>query len=316
MAKPLTADFVPDSLDDLLGTSTQVIPNPAYGAAGQPWPNDDTAETLARIRETVASVAAPLHKERCSKCRGSGRFRSYSGRDCGPCFTCKGLGYKEFKTSTESRVKARVQATARKVKNAAESWSAFAALHSDLASWIVANPSFEFAAKMRAAVETYGALTERQELGVRKCIARNAEYSAKRAAAVVTRESAALPIDTTAIESAFQAAGATLQRPKLRAGAFVISPAGAASVNAGSLYVKDSKSGTYLGKITAGRFYQSRDCTAELESAFRTVANDPRAAAIKHGKETGICACCGITLTNPESIARGIGPICADKYGW
>lgn len=28
----------------------------------------------------------------CVKCAGSGRFVSYAGRDCGPCFACKGTG--------------------------------------------------------------------------------------------------------------------------------------------------------------------------------------------------------------------------------
>lgn len=28
------------------------------------------------------------------------------------------------------------------------------------------------------------------------------------------------------------------------------------------------------------------------------------------------CGCCGLTLTNPESIARGIGPTCAGKWGF
>ena len=32
-------------------------------------------------------------------------------------------------------------------------------------------------------------------------------------------------------------------------------------------------------------------------------------------KKTCVCCVCGITLTNPESRARGIGPICAEKAG-
>lgn len=42
----------------------------------------------------------------------------------------------------------------------------------------------------------------------------------------------------------------------------------------------------------------------------------PREAAIRYGKEIGKCAICHRTLTNPDSIERGIGPICADRYGW
>lgn len=36
---------------------------------------------------------------------------------------------------------------------------------------------------------------------------------------------------------------------------------------------------------------------------------------VAYGRETGNCACCGRELTNPESVALGIGPICASKFG-
>lgn len=42
----------------------------------------------------------------------------------------------------------------------------------------------------------------------------------------------------------------------------------------------------------------------------------PKAASIRYGKELGSCGVCGRTLTNPESIERGIGPVCSDKMGW
>lgn len=32
------------------------------------------------------------------------------------------------------------------------------------------------------------------------------------------------------------------------------------------------------------------------------------------GFDFGICMCCGALLTNPESIERGIGPVCATKF--
>jgi hypothetical protein len=38
-------------------------------------------------------------------------------------------------------------------------------------------------------------------------------------------------------------------------------------------------------------------------------------ASIRYGQELGVCGVCGRTLTNPESIARGIGPSCASKMG-
>lgn len=36
--------------------------------------------------------------------------------------------------------------------------------------------------------------------------------------------------------------------------------------------------------------------------------------AAEFGKLTGTCCCCGKLLTKPESIAKGIGPVCEGKY--
>lgn len=42
----------------------------------------------------------------------------------------------------------------------------------------------------------------------------------------------------------------------------------------------------------------------------------PREAAIRYGHELGHCAICNRTLTNPDSIEAGIGPVCAENVGW
>jgi hypothetical protein len=44
------------------------------------------------------------------------------------------------------------------------------------------------------------------------------------------------------------------------------------------------------------------------------IAEDPYEAACAYGREIGVCGRCGITLTNAESIARGMGDICASKF--
>lgn len=38
--------------------------------------------------------------------------------------------------------------------------------------------------------------------------------------------------------------------------------------------------------------------------------------AREFGRLYGVCCICGRTLTNEESIAAGIGPICSGKQGW
>lgn len=57
--------------------------------------------------------------------------------------------------------------------------------------------------------------------------------------------------------------------------------------------------------------------TSEDTDAIMKVLNqDLEEAMVQYGRLTGNCSCCGLTLTNPDSIERGIGPICASKYGF
>ena len=58
---------------------------------------------------------------------------------------------------------------------------------------------------------------------------------------------------------------------------------------------------------------------AQLDTARQLLDHleaDPASAAKADGIMTGRCSCCGRPLTDPTSIAIGIGPICLDKAGW
>ena len=77
-----------------------------------------------------------------------------------------------------------------------------------------------------------------------------------------------------------------------------------------------------VGKITAegatGFARKIRDAgldAAEIKAALDEIERDPKAAIAAHGIATGSCGCCGRELTDPESIALGIGPICIEKIG-
>jgi hypothetical protein len=50
-----------------------------------------------------------------------------------------------------------------------------------------------------------------------------------------------------------------------------------------------------------------------LNEALRVLVGDPKAAASAYGLRSGKCGLCGRTLTTPESLERGIGPVCAEK---
>ena len=70
----------------------------------------------------------------------------------------------------------------------------------------------------------------------------------------------------------------------------------------------------YLGKVT--RTSIDSKFSDIVRETIMGAASDPLTAAIKYGKVSGSCSCCGRALTVKESIERGIGPICADKFGF
>jgi len=49
------------------------------------------------------------------------------------------------------------------------------------------------------------------------------------------------------------------------------------------------------------------------EEIFTLIAQDPEEALKRYGREIGRCGICGRTLTDEDSRALGIGPICADR---
>lgn len=256
------------------------------------------------------------YSEKCPKCNGTGRYWRPSTRGA-QCFACKGKGYFTYKQPPEVRARARANAAAAKVRQAdatAKAAGDWATAHPVEAAWIItaAGRGFNFAVAMRDALAKFGALTERQL----ETVVRLAAQDAERAAARVAQAAAAPAITVEAIEVAFaNARGEGIKRPKLRLADFVFSPAPATGKNAGALYVK-SNGGDYLGKVQGGRFVRAFGVAEDVASEVVAVASDPRQAAVAYGKKYGSCSCCGRELSNAESIALGIGPICATKYGW
>lgn len=192
-------------------------------------------------------------------------------------------------------------------------WDKFAASYRQRAEWIVSRyASFDFAQSLFQAVAKYGYLTERQGAAVERMIDKDAAREVQRAEAVATAPEA----NMAAVEECFARAKANgVQRPKLRVAGVILSPAPAGGRNPGAIYVKDRGTKEYLGKVADGRFV----CSAAgqgRKAEVAEIARDPKAAAIAYGKEYGICSVCGRELSDPESVAAGIGPVCASKYGW
>lgn len=265
---------------------------------------EDLAETATTVvRE--ASKELP-HLETCPRCGGDGSYKGYSnlGRRC---FKCDGKGKLAFKKPAAERKAARDKAAARKANKAEANLAEFKVAHPDVWAWMDGS-SFQFAVNMVEAIRKYGDLTPNQLAACKRAIAKRDEAKAAQAA----RLEAAPVIDLSNINAAFDRASSKLKGPKLTVAGYRFSFAPAHSANAGSLYVKHE--GQYLGKITAGKFLAVRTTSAEAEAEVIRIAADPRAAAVEHGKLTGQCSVCNRPLTNPASVAAGIGPICGSNF--
>lgn len=299
-----------DRLDDIFGED---LADPTFPVSKR-LPQD---EASVRIRNMTFT-------ETCKSCKGRGRFISYSGRDVGPCFKCKGAGKKTFATSSETRAKTAERRAVIKQERA----DRFAIEHPVEAKWLVdaierlrhtgkAQGYLQFLMDLQFSSMKYGRLTENQMASVAKGIARDAEFAAKRAEA--PKQDAVL--DVTAIRNALQS------RRKVMIAEFVFSLAPDHGTNPGAIYVKDR--GTYIGKIArdASTFRPVREFDQSRLPALIEVLKDPaeavKADAARRAEQlakdptlTIPCGCCGLALSNPVSIKRGIGPICAGKWGF
>jgi hypothetical protein len=247
---------------------------------------------------------APVKIE-CPKCRGSGLYRATYGGYVGSCNRCKGRKVIEVPAA---ELEAKRSAQVAKGNALAEKIKAWKAAHPAEHAWLEAEggKGNGFALSLSCGLERYGALTDNQLAAVQRNLGKG------QAPAAAGAPAASMP----AVEAAFaKAMAAGIKRPKMRLGGFTVSPAPATGQNAGAIYVK-SDDGVYLGKIMAGAFRRSRDCSGELEAKVLEIAKDPKAAAIAYGKQYGVCSVCGRELSDPESVERGIGPICAERFGW
>lgn len=251
-----------------------------------------------------------LYEQTCGKCGGSGRW--HGGRSSGTCFSCGGTGKskRKFKTAPETRAKAavsRADAKAAKIE-------AFKTEFPDVWTWLDGS-TFQPAVEMLADLQKYGSLFDHRIEFARRMIAKREALRSQSDAERVEREASAQVVNVDALTEAFAKAALRNKRVGLWIGDVKISPAKPGSKWAGSLYVVDKALDVYLGRVTAGRFVPSRDGVAR-EAAVLEIMQDPKAAAIKHGKLTGSCSVCSRTLSDPVSVANGIGPKCAEGFGW
>lgn len=101
-----------------------------------------------------------------------------------------------------------------------------------------------------------------------------------------------------------------------------LSVAGASSREPGTINVSTQGgfgNSTWFGRILKdGQFEKSpRDASPDaLMTTLRDFSKNPLDAMVKYGRLMGACSICNRTLVDPVSVERGIGPICAAKFGF
>lgn len=245
----------------------------------------------------------------CPSCKGSGRFYSYSGRELGPCFKCKGNG------TISKRQVAAAKGKVTKEANRQKWYADHAAEIAYINKRAEKGSNYYYGFQQRLANQ--GSLFDSTLEIVRKDMAKDeAFYAAKRAEKDAVAAALSGTVGVDAIETLFDTASERgLKKPIFRTERLTIKRAPENGRNAGALYVTDSElGGEYVGKIVNGKFEARREAKADTLSLLCEIASNPLESAVKYGRSTGKCCVCGKELTDPGSVAAGIGPICANKF--
>jgi hypothetical protein len=272
---------------------------------------DDGANFAATERTTVEEIQKNAHianggtqEFKCPACRGGGRFITYTGRDGGPCFKCKGKG--QITKGQNAAIKGKATKLANQLKWRDENKAAITYMHKR------AEKGNNFYAGLIAKMNEFGTLTENQLRMVQTDIDKDdAFWKAKKA-----EQDAARPtVPTAALEALFNQAKVKLAKTAIfRTVDITINKAKATGVNPGALYVKKTDGGEYCGKIVNGKWI-AKWGAPDVTEALQKVAADPTAEAIAYALKFKACCCCGQALYNPVSVLAVVGPVCAPKWG-
>lgn len=143
---------------------------------------------------------------------------------------------------------------------------------------------------------------------------------------LVTESAPAVPqVNLLPIVTLLTDAGAALKHPKLSVSVdgydLTFSVAGENAKIPGSINITDGKpygSSVWYGRIlTDGslRLCSPHAQDQKMVAALTAFAADPVGLAKLHGHRTGSCCFCRLTLTTPESLTVGYGPVCAQHWG-
>jgi len=256
----------------------------------------------------------------CHACRGTGLWSPpvYATRGrTGKCHKCQGRGH--FKASAAERAQQREYrklTTATKLQGAKDE---ILADHADLIKWLEANKNWNSFARDLLDGEwgfnKRGKLSEKQIAAAQKMmdkmLAKEAEKQAAKEKAEGDARQAAPEgrVDLNHIPSGYYAVPNGETRLKVR-----VNRPGANSNWQGWTFVSDGAAygqSQRYGRQAPGKLYDGK-----IVEQLKIIAADPREASLAYGKLVGVCGVCGRKLEDENSVAAGIGPVCASKMGW
>lgn len=250
----------------------------------------------------------------CVWCNGTGFYQGARvHEERSECFVCKGAGKVHLSPADQRAKRSKNRAAAAKRaetirENAIKSAGDHYEFLLSAATWSDTGRSF---------LEQINAGRRLSEKQAATLASMHAKSDATKAARKAEKEAGLKVVDLSPISNMFSAAFSSgLKTPKYRAAGVVLSAAKPCGANPGAIYVKD-EGGEYMGKVVDGKFHPSYACDkVTIGTALDEIAANPGEAAKLHGIKTGTCSCCGRELTDPASIAAGIGPVCATSWGF
>ncbi len=276
----------------------------------KPAPKMTDAELRARANMANGGEQAIVN---CQKCSGTGMTR------WGRCFQCQGKGKRTMRSVAASKGAATARENLARKLAETQATPEFAYVQKR------AGKGSTFYASIYEKVETYGTFSERVLELIHADMAKDATFHEQNRANLNAEKAAKSgAVDLSAVHALFsKATSKGLKKPIFRGEKVTVKQA---KKYEGVLYVTDTATDTYLGKITNGKFEARREATAETLPELRMICEDPEKALFAYSRSTAQydasgriisvgCGICGKSMTDPESIERGIGPICAGKWG-
>jgi len=248
----------------------------------------------------------------CGQCAGTGKYQGARiHQPKSECFACRGRGY--FMTSAQDRAKSRAAAADRKRAAIKTGSDQNIAQYGDILNGLQLIESWNTFAQYVLQDHRDGKLMHENRMKAAQSmllkIAQRNEAKAVAAAATVKQ------VDLSPIREMFNAAvNAGMKKPSYRAEGIKLTLAPASGRNGGALYVVKLDFDTYQGKIIGTDYKPVREACDSTYDALLRIAANPLEAAVRYGRKTGTCACCGRKLDNALSIELGIGPICRQKW--